>query len=95
LKSWCLFGEIWTGAKAEDAEDEADEEDEKEEDEEEEMRLRKSLQKNPRMPPAIKGHPLRVFTGFYIESMSNFQAAQMVIPLFHPNLNIFLPEFRR
>jgi hypothetical protein len=27
--------------------------------------------------------------------MSNFQAAQMVIPLFHPNLNIFLPEFRR
>jgi glycine receptor len=30
------------------------------------------------MPPAIKGHPLRVFTGFYIESMSNFQAAQMV-----------------
>ena len=47
-------------------------------DSKEELRMRSKLQDNPRMPPAKKGESLHVFTGIYIESMSNFQAAQMV-----------------
>lgn len=44
-----------------------------------EFDIRSRLQNNPKMPPPrIAGMPLRVFTGIYIESMSNFQAAQMV-----------------
>ena len=41
--------------------------------------MRSKLQNNPRMPPAKKGESLHVFTGIYIESISNFQAAQMFL----------------
>lgn len=53
----------------------------------EELRLRSQLQNNARMPP---GHPLRVFVGVFIESMGNFQAAQMVQMDFDLKLKYFL-----
>lgn len=47
-------------------------------DEQLELDIRARMQNNPKMPPWRIGEtPLRVFTGIYIESMSNFQAAQM------------------
>lgn len=42
------------------------------------LSLRDRLQRNPKIPPSIDGHPLRVVTGLYIESLGNFRSAEMV-----------------